>query len=827
MRSSIASAVCCALIALSSGVARGFVWTSNGPRGGIVRSLAVDPTNPSTVYAGTSSGGVFKSTNGGGSWSFSSMGIQTSGDYIITGLAVDPATPTRVYATATSGADGGIFRSTDGGATWTFAHVGYSTAIAIDPATPTTLYAAGASDVRKSIDAGVTWTPVQIGNTTSVAINPTTPSIVYVGSYGYILKTTNGGTTWSNVAGSGLPASDTPIFVAIDPATPTTIWAGTSHGVFKSIDSGATWAGLLSGLDTQTIVVDPSDPDVVYAGGIGADDATVYKTIDGGATWTPSALEEVPNVLAVLGPTTLLAGTYDVGIFKTTDAAATWAPSNTGLVATAALSVATKPGQAGKAYAGTWSHVARTENGGSSWTTTAPFVTQGVSSVAFGTTPGVAYAGDASAYGVYQTIDDGATWSSVSFNNMAPTNAYSLAVFPGSDNDVYAGGIFPVGVAVGIFGPGAWTSINQGLFPSVRTLVMDRTNPAVLYAGTEPFDGPIQGVFKTVDGGAQWNPVNTGLPVGTIGIAVVGLALDPTNSAVVYAAVEHTGIFKTTNGGGSWTAMNGGLGSLDVTSVAVDAVVANRVYASTFDQGVFRTDDGGATWVAMNDGLVTPVIRTLAVEPGRVYAGTGANGVFVTAVDVTTTTTTSTSTTSTSTTLPPALLGRALTVRDPQPGVDPSKRKIVVSAKEPAADETLNPFALLESGGSLTLETFGATPSAQTWRLSPPLWTLVGTTGARYDDKLGVNGPVKSVVVRKSATGTFELKATILGKLGPGLQPHVFVVPPNPGVGAKMVFQVNGGDAYCTGFGGAAGGQVSNVGATAFKVTRPTAAVCP
>lgn len=821
MRTWIVAAALCAM----TGVAHA-AWTSNGPRGGLVRSLAVDPTNPSTVYAGTSSGGVFKTTNGGDNWSFSSTGIQSTGDFIVTGLAVDPATPSRVYATATSGPDGGVFSSIDGGATWTYAPVGYASAIAIDPATPTTLWVAGGSAVLKSTDAGASWTAVQPANAVSVAVDPGSPQTVWVGSYGYIAKTTNGGATWTVVAGSGLPAVNAPIVVALDPATPSTVWAGTIHGVVKSIDAGDTWDPVLTGQETQALAIDPTNPNVVYAGGGGADDATLYETVDGGATWTPSALGELPNALAILDATTVLAGTSDAGIRKTTDAGATWAPSNTGLVATGVLSLATKPGQPGKAYAGTWSRVARTENGGGSWTTTAPFTTLGVASVAIAPTPGVAYAGDAAIHGVFQTLDDGETWSSVSQNNMAPINAWALVMLPGSDDDLYAGGLL-VGVARGIYGVGAWTPQNHGLFPSVRALAMDPIDPGVLYAGTEPFDGAFQGVFKTIDGGAQWNPVNTGLPVGANGIAVVSLAMDPSNASVLYAAVEHTGIFKTIDGGATWTPMNVGLGSLDVSAVAIDAVVANRVYASTLDQGVYKTDDGGATWASMNDGLVTLVVQTLAVEPGRVYAGTGANGVFVTDVDVTTTTSTSTTSSTTSTTLPAALLGRALAIRDPKPNVDPSKRKIVVSAREIHADETLNPFALVESGGSLTLETFGAVPTAQTWRLSPPAWTRVGTTGARYDDKLGVNGPVQSVVVKKSAAGTFELKATIVGKLGPGAQPHVLVVPPNPGVGAKMVFRVNGAETYCTGFGLAAGGHVTNVGATAFTVTRPTAAVCP
>src|SRR5262249_951158 len=161
--------------------------------------------------------------------------------------------------------------------------------------TPATLWAAGASDVRKSIDAGVTWSPVHPDATVSVAIDPTTPSIVYVGGYGHISKTTNGGATWTLVAGSGLPATDTPIFGAIDPAAPATLYAGTSGGVVKSIDAGVTWSGTLSGLDTQARVIDPTNPAVIYAGGFGPDGATLYKTVDSGESWNPSPLPEVPN----------------------------------------------------------------------------------------------------------------------------------------------------------------------------------------------------------------------------------------------------------------------------------------------------------------------------------------------------------------------------------------------------------------------------------------------------------------------------------------------------------------------------------------------------
>ena len=63
------------------------VWTSNGPEGGTIYALAIDPTTPATLYAGTWSGGVFKSTNGGGNWSAVNTGLT---DTSVRALAIDP-----------------------------------------------------------------------------------------------------------------------------------------------------------------------------------------------------------------------------------------------------------------------------------------------------------------------------------------------------------------------------------------------------------------------------------------------------------------------------------------------------------------------------------------------------------------------------------------------------------------------------------------------------------------------------------------------------------------------------------------------------------------
>lgn len=164
------------------------VWTSHGPPGGLVLALAVDPTTPEVLYAGSRYSGVYKSIDAGSTWSFANL----SSTYVAA-LAIDPTAPTTLYA----GTPGGVFKSTDGAATWNatgLTHTGV-TALVIDPTMPGTLYAATISCGEESI-------------------------ICPVGLY----KSTDGGGTWSD---TGLSSS----FVgalAIDPAAPGTLYAATA-----------------------------------------------------------------------------------------------------------------------------------------------------------------------------------------------------------------------------------------------------------------------------------------------------------------------------------------------------------------------------------------------------------------------------------------------------------------------------------------------------------------------------------------------------------------------------------------------------------------------
>ena len=174
------------------------VWTSNGPYGGDITAIAVDPSNPATLYAGTGDGrGVFKSTDSGSTW----VTTDLPNPYI-RALAISPSSPSILYAAGNNG----VFESTDSAASW-----------------------AGPS-------AGLASTYV-----TTLAVDPTTPTTLYVGTYAGVFKSTDGGGNWTAINGHFVTGLNSSLVVAlaVDPSTPTTLYvstAGEGGGVSKSTD---------------------------------------------------------------------------------------------------------------------------------------------------------------------------------------------------------------------------------------------------------------------------------------------------------------------------------------------------------------------------------------------------------------------------------------------------------------------------------------------------------------------------------------------------------------------------------------------------------------
>jgi photosystem II stability/assembly factor-like uncharacterized protein len=257
-------------------------------------SLAVDPTDSNTVYAGGFiPSGVLKSTNGGQSWVAATEPFLAN----VSGLAIDPTAPSTVYAGSISN---GILKSTDGGQSWIVTPLIFSgpgnevTVVVVDPNDASTIYAGAADGIFKSTDGALSWTPVVGDSFFSLVAVPTLPrTTLYAGTFtGTVYKSADAGATWS-VLLSGVSDSQGHLVsvraLAVPASTPTTIYAGTlGAGVYKSTDDGQTWSAVNAGLPNLRIlrlVIDQVNPSTVYAATSGAG---VFKSTDGGRTWQPT-----------------------------------------------------------------------------------------------------------------------------------------------------------------------------------------------------------------------------------------------------------------------------------------------------------------------------------------------------------------------------------------------------------------------------------------------------------------------------------------------------------------------------------------------------------
>jgi hypothetical protein len=107
--------------------------------------------------------------------------------------------------------------------------------------------------------------------------------------------------------------------------------------------------------------------------------------------------------------------------------------------------------------------------------------------------------------------------------------------------------------------------------------------------------------------------------------AVTALAIDPHLPFTLFAATSEWGVYKSINSGGNWVPVNSGLADLHVLALALAPTIPPVLYAGTQSAGVFTSADGGATWTAMNQGLQDGEIDTLVIHPSNpsiVYAGT-------------------------------------------------------------------------------------------------------------------------------------------------------------------------------------------------------------
>jgi photosystem II stability/assembly factor-like uncharacterized protein len=266
-----------------------------------INVLAVDPTDPQVLYAGTGiygsgGGGVYKSEDGGLTWRLAVNGLPNE---VVKTLAFSQDVPPTLYTNV--GPRGDIYASTDGAESWTYVGLNselccnFDRQMSISPSDGNVLFVVEPPrGVSRSHDGGQNWLPVKDERgeirALSLAIDPADANVVYLGTEGNgVYKSTDGGETWSLANRGMLDYRITALAVAT--AQPQTVYAGGYGGeLFKSTDGGQSWNDLTDKLPHQKrphqsirdIAIDPAAPDTVclLVEWVGA-----LVSYDGGARW--------------------------------------------------------------------------------------------------------------------------------------------------------------------------------------------------------------------------------------------------------------------------------------------------------------------------------------------------------------------------------------------------------------------------------------------------------------------------------------------------------------------------------------------------------------
>ncbi len=644
---------------------------------GRVSAIAIDPRDNNVVYIGAAEGGVWKTTDSGNTWTplTDNMASLASGS-----LAIDPQNPDTVYAgtgeenfSGDSYYGAGILKSTDGGATWTNILGPFLRdtigSIAIQPGNSKVLLCTSKTGVWRSTDGGNTWSNRLPGVATSVLFDPTNGASAYaaIGSVSTsllngIYRSTDGGVTWVAVSSKSLPAAAAMgrTTLAMAPSNPAVIYAqvedlGTSTngnllGIWKTTDGGATWAKLPIAAAQiplwgnalwyyNTIAVSPNDPDVVWSGGI-----QVLRSLDGGNTWGAPSLNAPNNVdnhvdfhalvFTADGSTLYLAN--DGGMYSTTDITAArvnWTNLNNTLAITEFYpGMSLDPSNPKIALAGAQDNGTQLFDGSANWTEVT--CGDGGYTALDPSFPALAYT---ECYGISVgrslAVTGGATWIPATYG-IDQTDVVQfiapLMLDPSNPQTLYLGTyrLWQTQDSAGI-----WTPVSPDLSGgrkagTVTTLAIAPSDSHTVYIGTN--NSHVQVSHDLQDApSTSWTDISAGLPHRT----VTRVAVDPIDSNTAYATYSGFGstsdllghVFQTTNGGANWTDISGNLPNIPVNDILIDPDLPQTLYIGT-DAGVMVTTDGGNSWSTLGNGLPMVVVDSLALHRGARVLRAGTHG---------------------------------------------------------------------------------------------------------------------------------------------------------------------------------------------------------
>jgi uncharacterized repeat protein (TIGR01451 family) len=642
--------------------------------GGSIWALAVDPRNKNTVYLGGAGGGVWKTTDGGTHWT----SLTDGQPYLSIGsLAIAPSSPDTLYA-GTGWPFGlygdGILKTTDAGATWSYISGPFSAptgstnyfgggakivALAVNPSNSSIVLAAvwGWSGTNggifRSADGGVTWTRVLSGGRgSSVFFYPSNGNIAYASLGDYygaaadgIYKSADGGVTWNPANGTGanvLPSVNVgTILLNPAPSNPSTMYAAVSQsgssnflGFFRTTDGGQNWTQPSTLLDLpadppQTMVVSPTNPSVILTGS----HDYINRSTDGGITWSraiPPRFTDNRFFTFSADGSRLYIGD-DAGAYSTDTPLTTFQMTNLNQTLSLVLfypGLSIHPANLNIALGGAQDLGINLYGGASTWNWV--YNCDGGSTAIDAATPSTVYATcQSSAPGyILKSTANGASGTWTTAQTGIPSSDHPmfippLIMDPSQSQRLYFGATH---VYQSMNGAASWNSISPALttdtsgFSSVSAMAVAPGNPDYLYAATAGGAAYLT-QNATLGVSSVWTNITTGLP----NRAVTAITVHPTSPATAYLLFSGFSgfgdskghIFKTVDAGAHWQDISGNLPNIPLNDCVIDPDIPGTLYAAS-DMAVFTSANDGASWTVLGNGLPRVIVNSLKLhEPSR------------------------------------------------------------------------------------------------------------------------------------------------------------------------------------------------------------------
>jgi photosystem II stability/assembly factor-like uncharacterized protein len=666
-------------------------WSESGPTNipGRITDIAAWDDDVSLVYAASASGGVYKSTDYGVSWTpvFDQTGVMSIG-----AVAIDQQNPDVVYVgtgeanAASDTYEGtGIYKSTDAGATWNniglhkSSHIGR---IVVDPLRPDTVYVAvggrhfgGTNPERglyRSTNGGTDWEQkLYRTDSTScidVAFQPSTGTLIaamwekvryldrkdFDGLSSGLWRSTDFGETWSQLT-NGLP-SPAPnigrIGVSIEPNSNVAYscysdGSGAFIGVYKSTDLGTSWTQTNDGVladnlygypDYQfgwyfgNIRVVPGDPNTAYALGV-----RMYKTTDGGNSWATrdNYLHVDHHAMYILPSDPAIAyDGSDGGFAFTSSAASQWTVrTNMGNTQFYAITIDELDPQV--LYGGAQDNGTMQTLSGTADNWIQVLGGDGFYCLVDRTNSNIVY-GEYQYGSLLKSFNRGTSFSyainGIDYDNERHGWSTPVAMYYGNSNILYYGSNY---LYKTVNAADNWYKISDDLTNGpgvaapgvITTIAPARTDEQVVYVGTSDAN-----VWVTTNGGADWNLISSDLPNRW----VTRVTVDPTDAAIAYVALSGYAeashlphIYRTTDYGQNWASIAGDLPDAPVNDIIVDNFNTSSLIIAT-DFGVFITYDLGVSWVPFGDGMPINTVHDLAFHEAtrKLVAGTHGRSMY-------------------------------------------------------------------------------------------------------------------------------------------------------------------------------------------------------